>query len=521
MNAVTLTDVSFAWPDGDVVLDDVTATFGSSRTGLIGVNGSGKSTLLRIIAGQLAPTSGSVAVPGRVGYLQQGVLLRQDDLVSDLLGIRTILDALQSIESGSTEASDYDMVGDRWDIAAEARAALDEAGLSRLELDRRVSEVSGGEAVAVALLGLELADVHIALLDEPTNNLDRRARQRLYELIGQWRRTMIVVSHDVQLLNRLDATAELRDGRLEVFGGPYDAYRDHLAIEQAAAEQQLRTHEQALRAEKRERIEAETKLARRSRYAKTDHENKRKPKIVMNQRATEAQVSAGKHRQLMDERVDAARAAVAVSSDRVRRDTAIHLDLPDPEVPAGRSLLRLTGDGFAVELRGRERLALLGDNGVGKTRLLEALVIGRPPVGEVFTDRIGYLPQRRRLYDEIGTVLDTVSAVAPHRTQAEMRAKLARLGLRGEASGRPTAGLSGGERFRVSLARLLLAEPPNELLLLDEPTNDLDLATVDVLVDALDSYRGGLVVVSHDEHFVDRLGIDLRVEMTTKGLQRV
>ncbi|WP_230312932.1 ABC-F family ATP-binding cassette domain-containing protein [Nakamurella alba] len=519
-HAVTLADVSFAWADGALLLDGVSGTFGRGRTGLIGANGAGKSTLLRLIAGELTPTAGSVTTHGRVGHLRQGVLLRKDAQVSDLLGIRSPLDAVRAIEAGSTSPQNYEAVGDRWDIAAEASAALDEAGLGRIDLDRRVGTLSGGEGIAVALIGLRLAEAQIALLDEPTNNLDSRARGQLLDLVADWKRTMIVVSHDVRLLNAMDATADLRDGALEFFGGTYDAYTEHLALEQAAAEQQLRTSEQELRTEKRQRIEAETKLARRQRYAKTDYRNKRKPKTVMRQRATEAQVSAGKHRGLLDDRVEAAELAVAAGESRVRRDVRIHLDLPDPDVPAGRALLRLDAGDFTTELRGPERLALLGDNGVGKTRLLEGLVAGRSPHGTLFTDRVGYLPQRRELADETGTVLAAVSAVAPHRTGGELRSNLARLGLRGEAAERQVAGLSGGERFRVALARLLLAEPPHQLLLLDEPTNDLDLATIDVLVQALEAYRGGLVVVSHDDGFLERLGIGTWIELSGLGCPR-
>ena len=165
-------------------------------------------------------------------------------------------------------------------------------------------------------------------------------------------------------------------------------------------------------------------------------------------------------------------------------------------------------------------MALVGPNGIGKTVLLETLVAGRPPAGVsplvepiARTDRIGYLAQRLDGLDESASVLDNVRSAAPASTPGQIRNRLARFGLRGDAAHRPVATLSGGERFRAALAALLLAEPPAQLLVLDEPTNNLDLATVVALVSALTHYRGGLLVVSHDEDFLEAIGIDRRVKL--------
>jgi ATPase subunit of ABC transporter with duplicated ATPase domains len=162
-------------------------------------------------------------------------------------------------------------------------------------------------------------------------------------------------------------------------------------------------------------------------------------------------------------------------------------------------------------------MALVGGNGVGKTTLIEALRAGRGrdgvrAGGVLLTDRVGYLPQRLDGLDDAASVLDNVRATAPSVAPGEVRNRLARFLLRGATVERPVGSLSGGERFRVALARLLLADPPPQLLILDEPTNNLDLTSVDQLVDALRAYRGALLVVSHDDAFLDRL--DLTVTLT-------
>ncbi|MET1051080.1 MAG: ATP-binding cassette domain-containing protein, partial [Mycetocola sp.] len=500
--SVTLADVHFSWPDGSVALSDVSGSFGSGRTGLVGANGSGKSTLLRLLAGQLEPTSGRVTLAGDVGYLPQSLTLGVDATVSDLLGISEKLAAFRSIASGNVAESHFDVLGDDWDIESRAQEALADIGLGAADLDRSVSEISGGEAMLVATTGLRLRRTAITLLDEPTNNLDREARRRLAGLVTTWPGTLIVVSHDLSLLELMDDTAELYRGALSVFGGPYSAWRTHLDQEQAAAARAARTAEQAVKVETRQRIDAEVTLATRARVGQKAYENKRAPKIVMNNRRSQAQVSAAKLRAGMDADVRSARTALDRAEARVRQDTHILLDLPDPDVPPGRRIAELQARNGTIILQGPERVAIVGPNGIGKTTLLEDLVLRRmPPVGRVrpllLTDRVAYLPQRLDGLDEQASMLENLRAAAPTVAPGILRNRLARFLLRGDSVHRPVGSLSGGERFRVSLARLLFADPPAQLLVLDEPTNNLDLDSIDQLVEALRGYRGAVLLVSH------------------------
>jgi ATPase subunit of ABC transporter with duplicated ATPase domains len=233
-------------------------------------------------------------------------------------------------------------------------------------------------------------------------------------------------------------------------------------------------------------------------------------------------VSAGRLRTEFDGKLRDARESLDVAERRVRSDDLIHVDLPDPGVASSRRLARLTGTNREFVVQGPERLALIGANGVGKTTLLEALVhpaSARPALASAlaYTDRIGYLTQRLDALDERASVLDNVRAAAPAVPPGEVRNRLARFLIRGNSVDRPAAGLSGGERFRVSLAQLLLAEPPPQLLILDEPTNNLDLGSVDQLVSALTGYRGGLIVVSHDDAFLARLALTRWLELRPGG----
>ena len=522
---VVLDDLTFTWPDGTPALSGLSATLGRGRTGLIGANGVGKSTLLALIAGRLTPTAGRITTLGRVDHLPQNLTLRLDATLADLLGVRAVVDAVRAIEDGDARPELFEVVGDEWDLEARAVAALDALGLP-VGLDRPVATLSGGETVLAALTGISLRRAPVALLDEPTNNLDADSRARLHKVVAGWRGCLVVVSHDTELLDLMDATAELRDGSLTVFGGPYSEYVAAVEAEQQAARQALRSAEQVLRTERRQRVEAEQRIAHAERQGRKDKANSKYAPIVLNARRNAAERSAGTRRGLLDERVAAAREAVAEAEARVRAEDRIRVDLPDPRVPAGRRLACLTGsDGREVVIQGPERLALTGGNGVGKTTLVEGLVPGegRPHPGgtraraQALTDRVGYLPQRLDGLADGLSVLENLEAAAPGVPPGLLRDRLARFLLRGDAVTRPVATLSGGERFRVALAALLLAEPPADLLVLDEPTNNLDLASVAQLVDALSAYRGALLVVSHDRGFLARLGLDAELVLHPDG----
>ncbi|GAA5034900.1 ABC-F family ATP-binding cassette domain-containing protein [Microbacterium fluvii] len=513
--SVVLDGVTFAWPDGTPALSAVSGAFGTGRTGLVGRNGTGKSTLLRLIAGELTPTSGHICVPGDVARLPQTLTLGVERPVVDLLGVGPALRALRAIESGDPDPAHFDAVGDDWDVEARAIAALADAGLPADALDRTVGELSGGEAVLTAIAGIRLRRAPVTLLDEPTNNLDRDARARLYAMVRAWPGALVVVSHDVALLELMDETAELYANELSVFGGPYSAWRAWLETEQAAARQAERAAAQVVRREKRERIETETKLARRAAVGRKAQIEKRVPGIIAGARKRAAQVSAGRLRGEMGERESAARAAHDAAERRVRDDESVLIDLPDPAVAAGRRIATL-GDGErSWVIQGPERVALVGPNGVGKTTLLERLVAGAVGPVRAHTDRIGYLSQRVDGLDDARSVLENVRT--PGADDVALRNRLARFLVRGDTVLRPVAALSGGERFRVALARLLLADPPPQLLVLDEPTNNLDLDTVDQLVDALSAYRGAVLVVSHDDAFLARLGLHLTLELDREG----
>jgi ATPase subunit of ABC transporter with duplicated ATPase domains len=471
--------------------------------------------LLRLIAGELTPARGGVEVAGSLGYLPQGLTLRAELPVGDALGISEQLRALHAIECGDPAPEHFAAVGDDWDVAERAEATLGRLGLGHLGLDRPVGEVSGGEAVLLGLAARFLRRPDVLLLDEPTNNLDAGARSRLYAAVGAWRGVLVVVSHDRALLEHVHQIADLRDGEVRSYGGTLSDYERAVTVEQEAAKRIVRTAESDLRRQQRELIEARTKLDRRRRYGERMVEIRRVDKFGAGRMKNSSQLASGKHRLLHEERIQQAAGRLAEAEEAVWDDDEIRVDLPATAVPAGRTVLTVSGvrlrNGARADLivRGPERIALLGANGAGKTTLLQAITGELPPPEGTVKAAVPlrYLPQRLDLLDDSATVAGNVAAFAPGASVNAIRARLARFLFRGERADQKVGTLSGGERFRATLAALLLAEPPPQLLLLDEPTNNLDLASSRQLAQALAAYRGALIVASHDQPFLHGAGI--------------
>jgi ATPase subunit of ABC transporter with duplicated ATPase domains len=562
------TALSFAWPDGTVVFDRLDLAIGPGTTGLIGANGSGKSTLLRLIAGELCPQSGTIRADGDVGYLPQDLTLGVQATVSDLLGVTGVRRALHAIEAGSVDEADFTAVGDDWDVEERVAAELSRLALDHLDLDAPVSQLSGGETVLLHLAALFLRRPGVLLLDEPTNNLDSDARGRLYAAVESWPGVTLIVSHDRELLTRVNQIAELSAGQVRMFGGNFPAYEETLAAEREAAERAVRSAAADVRQQRRDLLDNQAKQAQRDRYGRQQQAAGGQPRIVMNARKRSAQESAGKLRDTHEQRLSQARDKLAEARDAARQDPLIRIDLPRTAVPAGRTVLTARGLGGTgwrpgpppgpdpksslfnelppadvappldeLIVRGPERIALIGPNGAGKTTLLRAFAglaelsgvtvrtVADPaadPAADTVADTgassetgadirpaagVGYLPQRLDLLDDSLSVLDNVRRRAPAASVNQIRSNLARFLFRGERPAQLAGTLSGGERFRATLAALLLADPPPQLLLLDEPTNNLDLASVQQFTAALASYRGALIVASHDLPFLNSLQI--------------
>ncbi|MGV9720483.1 ribosomal protection-like ABC-F family protein [Nocardia beijingensis] len=518
---IICSDLSFSWPDDTPVFDGLSFSVPGGRTGLVAPNGAGKSTLLRLIAGDLRPSGGGVAVRGALGYLPQNLPLTGDLTVAEVLGIAPILAALDAVESGDTSEEHFATIGSDWDIEERTRAQLARLGLGHLSPDRRLHTLSGGQIVSLGLAAQLLRRPEVLLLDEPTNNLDADARHRLYDLLADWNGCLLLVSHDRALLERMDRIAELDRGEIRFHGGNFTAYEAAVRAEREVAEKNIRNAEQELEREKRELQQARERAARRASNATRNLGNAGLPKIFAGTMKRNAQESAGKASETHSARVGAAKNRLDQAERALREEQRIVVELPGTEVPSGRTVFAGERIDFQYEqrpiltgvdliIRGPERIAVTGANGVGKSTLLRLihgdLAAQRGQITRA-EGRVAYLSQRLDLLDPARTVAENLAVFAQNMPESRRRNLLARFLFRGSRVDLPVGVLSGGERLRATLACVLFAEPAPQLLLLDEPTNNLDLISVGQLESALNAYRGAFVVVSHDERFLAEVGV--------------
>lgn len=525
---LTLDGVRRVLPDGRVVFSDLTETFDLRPTGLVGRNGVGKSLLARLLAGVEEPTSGRVSRHGQVFYLAQQSGLDGEATVATLAGVAPVLSALARIENGGVDPLDYDIVGDRWDMSRRLHDELDRHGLGHLDIHTPASTLSGGEATRVALVGAFLSEADFLVLDEPSNHLDRASRLALAERLSAWNAGLIVVSHDRELLRRMERIVELSESGLRSYGGNYDAYAQLREKERADALALLDHRKAERRREERNLRDQRERAERRQARDKKDasHANLPRIQLGLNKNAAERSAAAGAERR---ERVREALAERVREAARVvERREAPRMGMTSVDSGPQR-VLRMRGivlphvrealQRVDMEVTARQRIGIVGPNGSGKSTLLRVIAGSATPLEGSCESYVpmAWLDQRLRHLDDDRSIVATLLDEAHGMDEATLRMRLMQMGLDADTALQPMGRLSGGQRLAAGLAQATLRDPPARLLLLDEPGNHLDLPSLDALEAMLRDYDGALMVVSHDEVFLERIGLTHRLEATASG----
>jgi ATPase subunit of ABC transporter with duplicated ATPase domains len=523
MPSIVLQALSLTTPDGRELLSNLDLSFGPLRTGLVGRNGTGKTTLLRVIAGELTPKSGSVAIDGHVGMLRQAVQA-DDATVAETLGIMPDLARLARIDAGMPEPDDFERAD--WTLVARIAQSLSTVGLPGLALDRPTATLSGGQRTRLALAALLLEQPDFLLLDEPTNNLDADGRAAIADLLRHWKGGAIVVSHDRELLRGVDQIVELTSLGAKLYGGNWDAYEARRALDLAAAQHDLGTAERQLADISRKAQERTERKARADSRGRAKAARGDMPRIVAGGMKRAAEETSASQSRLADRQRSDATADLAAARAEIEILEPLTVTLEPSGLPAGRIVLQLdnlTGGptdkpiirNLSVNIIGPERVALTGPNGSGKTTLLRLATGALPPMsGAVrITPRHALLDQQVALLDPALTIRDNYLRLNPADTENACRAALARFAFRAEAALKLVGELSGGEMLRAGLAATIGASHPPELLILDEPTNHLDIHAIAAVEAGLRAYDGALLVVSHDRAFLAAIGVTREIAL--------
>lgn len=526
--SLTLHGVTHQLPDGSLLFSDLDERFDARHTGLVGRNGVGKSVLGHMLAGTLEPSSGRCLRIGKVRHVAQQISIDSEQTVADLAGLRSLFDALHRIERGSTAQPDFDIVGDRWNIHQQLQQELAASGLEHLGADTLASRLSGGEAMRVALCGAFLSAADLLILDEPSNHLDREHRKALIDRLRRWSGGIIAISHDRALLESMDCIVELSNLGLQRYGGGYTFYAQAKAQEREQARQQLDHLKAEKRREERELVQQRERLDRRQSRGARQAATANQAPILLGLQKSRSESSAARAQARIEESRRAASRRVAQAAQRLEDDAEVTLLLPEVDRHLPDTIVEFAAELPHVAARYRhieftlkkgQRLALTGPNGSGKSTLLKLLATDSPPSGarRVISVKAAYLDQSLSLLDPGRSLLEQMLALNATSDEADLRSRLALLGLDEQGIRIPVRSLSGGERLKAALAHALYTDDPAKLLLLDEPDNHLDLAAIQALESLLRQYRGALIVVSHDETFLNRIGLTHRLDASEAG----
>ncbi|MEL5236514.1 ABC-F family ATP-binding cassette domain-containing protein [Serratia bockelmannii] len=513
--------------DGETLFGPLDLAFDRQRCGLVGRNGVGKTQLLRLIAGLDRPGNGHVESHAALAYVAQQPEIAADTTLAQLLGYGEVFAALARLEQGQPLADDIDRLEGRWDLNDRLQNAFVAAGLPAFDPLRSASSLSGGERMRAALCGALLGEADFLLLDEPTNHLDSVGRAWLYQQLDQWRGGLLIASHDRQLLARMARIVELTPGALRSYGGNYDDYRRQRDTEQQAARADLE-HAREERRRTRARQQKEHDMSQR-RSAQTlrvvDTLNIASFERVAYKSA--AKESLGTLRKQHQDQRDSLDAAVREAYQRVEEEQPVLLALPGSEVSANKQVLVLerlqlpfvSAPPLDLRIDGPMRVALTGPNGCGKSTLLKT-VLGQLTVlsGHCHCPlSTAYLDQTLSQLDPNLSVMEHLGLQDSPLAEGALRTRLAQLQLGADRIALPLGSLSGGERLKAALACALWRQQPAQLLLLDEPTNHLDLASSLAIETALADFPGAMLVVSHDEDFLQALRPTHRLHRQADG----
>lgn len=512
MNVLNVSNLAKSYPNKEIFSGLSFNLEKGDKAGLVGLNGAGKSTLFNILTGRLRPDDGKIFIPQdvKVGYLEQILSLDSDMTIYDYclsvfeglikleadirdlekkMSTETDSDKLAAIMDEYTRKSETYHNKNGYAIESELEGTLSAMGFAKSDFNKKISDLSGGQKARVELAGLLLEKPDLLLLDEPTNHLDIKAINFLETFIKNYKGTAIIISHDRYFL---DATVNrmmvLENGRLSSYAGNYTTF-----MAQRKKDMEVRIHQ--YKSQQKE-IERQEEIIDR---LKNLGGSKRKRGI-----------SQSRSRQKLLDKMERIEKPIELADTMNLKFT--------PRIQSGMDVLkvedlRMSFDGeeifknISFDIYRNERAAIIGDNGVGKTTLFKIVLGelyqdgGKAKMGEAVN--VGYFDQEQKSLNIENTIFDEIRETFPMLTNFEIRSYLAKFMFYDTDVFREISELSGGERARISLLKLMISDC--NFILMDEPTNHLDIDSKEILEDAILDFEGTLLIISHDRYFLNKI----------------
>ncbi len=500
-------DISFEVKVDFPILQNINCSFSTDKTGLVGNNGVGKTTFLKLLVGELTPANGKVIRKTKIAYLPQDI---------NLYLFQTVTEILDHAES------------------THKRSVLNDLNIQSIDSTQKLNNLSGGERMKVLLAGLLMNNPQFLILDEPTNNLDLKTREVIYQVIRNWTKGLLVVSHDRTLLNLMDRTIELTPLGIKEYGGNYVIYENQKRIAQDAIYHRLESTKQELSKTKLQIYDITRSRKNRNHDSRIRSYKTGVSKCMRGNMQRHAENTTGKINRMFETKIADTKEQLDDIKSKITAENQIVLDLKATEVPAGKMVVDLNNVSFAYSkssgndisklilnnfdfsIYGPQRVAINGANGSGKTTLVK-LIIGElvPTDGEIKrgVERIAYLDQNLSTLDRSQTLLNNFYKYQTDFMESDVRRWFGRFLFKDSDVHKKVSDLSGGEKIKSALAIALAGKTPPQLLILDEPTNNLDIMSITQLESALSNYQGALIVISHDQYFLERIEVEQIVKL--------
>lgn len=530
--SLIIKNLSYEHSNREVLFENISFSIREGqKLGLVGNNGVGKSTLMKILNSELLPSSGEIVSSDRIYYIPQHFGQYNNLTVSQALKIDNKLKALQGITEGDASVENFAILNDDWTIEERASSALGAWGLEYISLEQSFDKLSGGEKTKTFLAGISIHEPDIVLMDEPTNHLDFFWRKHLYDMIINSRSAMLIISHDRTLLNLLSEIYELNRDGIVYYAGNYESYKSEKELMMNSLQAQLEEKQKQLRIAKKTAIETAERKQKHEARGKKNNIKKGVGKMAMDTFQDKAEKSATKLKDIHADKMNTLSDNISIIRQAIPDMNTMKVDFNTSDLHIGKILVdakdinfsygnenQLWSKPLSFQIKSGERIALKGENGSGKSTLLKLITNQLfPTKGNLNCSdfKYTYLDQEYSLVKNNLTVLEQVQMFNEGQFEDyEIKTILNRFLFSSDTWDKLCEKLSGGEKMKLALCCLMIGGNTPDMFILDEPTNNIDIQNVEILTSTIKDFRGTILVVSHDQYFLEQIGIDYSIELS-------